>query len=192
FLNSIIYIFNWISYYFLNFFVSTELINGDLILEGKNRFIIVKECIAPNAYILIGIIFMTLPVSFKTLRKILFKSILIFTFFNLVRILFLMWVHVIFGAYYFEKYHLVFYEGLSGIVTALIIIYYLRKEKIKKVYPVLSDVKYLLNSIRNGESKDKNVKESEKKVQIREEKKIFKGKKESEKIKEEKKKEKSK
>ncbi|MCA9460437.1 MAG: hypothetical protein KC550_07870, partial [Nanoarchaeota archaeon] len=144
FLNVIIFLFNWISYYFLNIFVSTELINGDLILDGKNKFIIVRECIAPSAYILIGIIFMTLPVAFKTLSKILLKSVLVFTLFNLIRILFLMWVHIIFGAYYFEKYHLVFYEGLSGIVTALIIIYYLRKEKIRKVYPIFSDIKYLI------------------------------------------------
>ena len=157
FLNVIIFLFNWISYYFLNIFVSTELINGDLILDGKNKFIIVRECIAPSAYILIGIIFMTLPVAFKTLSKILLKSVLVFTLFNLIRILFLMWVHIIFGAYYFEKYHLVFYEGLSGIVTALIIIYYLRKEKIRKVYPIFSDIKYLIDSIRNGKNKEDSL-----------------------------------
>jgi len=61
-----------------------------------------------------------------------------------------MWIHVTYGLYYFEKYHIVFYQGLSGVIVALIIIYFLRKNNIKNVYPIYSDVMYLFKSIKLG------------------------------------------
>lgn len=148
FLDFFIWLFTIISYYFLQLFIGVELIDLKLHLTNNYIFIVVKECIAPSAYILITLIFLTLPLKFSKIIKPYLYSILIFSLFNLIRILFLMWVHITFGAEYFDKYHLIFYQGLSGIVVALIVIYYLRKNKIKKVYPVYSDLKYLTENIK--------------------------------------------
>jgi hypothetical protein len=58
-----------------------------------------------------------------------------------------MWIHVTFGIETFETFHYVFYEGVSGILTAGVIIYYLRKDHIKKTYPLFTDVKNLIKDI---------------------------------------------
>lgn len=149
FLDFMIEIFLYMSYYFLKIFTQVNLVDGILYLSNNYQFLIVKECIAPSAYILISLVFLTLPVKLEKIYLIWFKSILWFSFFNIVRIFLLMWIHVEFGVLYFEKVHLLFYEGLSGIVVALIVIYYLRNNDIKKIYPIFSDVKHLFNSMKS-------------------------------------------
>ena len=145
FLNSMSTLFTYLSYLFLKLFTNVELINNALYISENNyMFLIVKECIAASAYILISIIFFTIPLNLKKTSKMFLKSIILLSVFNLLRIFFLMWIHVTFGADYYERYHLLFYDALSGIVTALIIIYYLRKEKVKNVYPVITDLNYLI------------------------------------------------
>ncbi len=148
FLDFFISVFTYISYWFLNIFLEVKMVDGALFLSNSNVFYVVEECIASSAYILITLVFFTLPLKPKDLSKMFLLSITWFTFFNLIRILFLMWVHITFGQYYFDKYHLVFYQGLSGVVVALIIIYYLRKNKITGLYPVISDLKFLISSIK--------------------------------------------
>ncbi len=146
-------LFTYISYYFLKLFTTVSLSSNILTLPGNTIFLVVKECIAPNAYMLITLLFFSLPIDLRIIFKIWLKSVFWFSFFNLIRILILMFIHVKFGVFWFDKVHLIFYEGLSGVVTALIIIYYLRKEKIKGIYPIYSDVKYLIGII-----KEKKVK----------------------------------
>lgn len=148
FVNLIIYIFTYLSYYFLNIFTNTKLENLKLTINNTSDFLIVKACIAPEAYLLISFIFIAIPISFKQIKNILPKALLWFSIFNLIRIFLLMWIFVKFGVYWFDKLHLIFYEGLSGIITALICVYYLRKEKIKKKYPIYTDIKYLIEKIK--------------------------------------------
>jgi len=148
--------FTYISYYFLKIFIEVNLIDGAIHLSNNFIFLIVEECIAPNAYMLITLIFFTLPINnFKLVFSLWFKSIVLFSAFNLIRILFLMWIHITYGLYYFEKYHLIFYQGLSGVVVALIIIYFLRKNSIKKVYPIISDVRYLIKQVKLKKKNEK-------------------------------------
>ena len=148
FLNFIMGIFGYVSYMFLNLFTKVTLDFNIIHLPGNILFSIVPACIAPNAYMLITLVFFSLPIDLKVLFKIWIKSILWFSFFNLLRILLLMFIDLKFGNFWFDKVHLIFYEGLSGVVTALIIIYYLRCEKIKGVYPIYSDVKYLFGLLK--------------------------------------------
>lgn len=147
FLNFFMNLFSYISYLFLSLFTQVTFSGNIIKLPGNIFFIIVKECIAPNAYMLITLVFFSLPIDLKVLFKIWLKSILLFSFFNLIRILILMFIHVKFGVFWFDKVHLIFYEGLSGVVTALIIIYYLRREKIKGMYPIYTDIKYLIEKV---------------------------------------------
>lgn len=144
FLNILMTSFSYISYLFLKLFTTPTLSENIISLPENIKFLVVKECIAPNAYMLITLVFFSLPIELKILFRIWIKSILWFSFFNLIRILLLMFIHVEFGLVWFDKVHLLFYEGLSGVVTALIIIYYLRREKIKGVFPIYTDVKYLV------------------------------------------------
>lgn len=69
-----------------------------------------------------------------------------------------MFIHVEFGVYWFDKLHLIFYEGLSGVITALIIIYYLRCEKITGVYPIYSDIKYLTQILKKDKKQNTKYK----------------------------------
>ena len=55
-----------------------------------------------------------------------------------------MFIHIIYGEYVFNLVHLAFYEFVFGIAVGLIIIYYLYKYKIRRVFSFLTDVKYLL------------------------------------------------
>lgn len=148
FLNFMSIFFLQVSSLFVNIFVDAKIIGGALHLANDSIFLIVEECIAPSAYILIFLIFLTLPISYKKLFRILIYTFILFSFFNLVRILFLMWVHMEFGLYYFEQYHLLFYKGLTGVVTGLLIIYFLRKDEVKRIYPIYSDIKYLIKKIK--------------------------------------------
>lgn len=155
FLNIMMDFFTYISYLFLNLITTPTLLENTISLPGNVIFLVVEECIAPNAYMLITLVFFSLPIEFRILFKIWLKSVLWFSFFNLIRILLLMFIHVEFGTVWFDKVHLIFYEGLSGVVTALIIIYYLRKENIVKKYPIYSDVLELIGIIKKDFNKMK-------------------------------------
>ncbi len=145
------YIFTQISLFYLNFITPTILIQNILILKQQQfRYEIVSACLGLSAYILISIISFTLPLSIKKSLKLFFEMVLIFTFFNLIRILFFMTIHTIYGRAIFDKFHIIFYEGLTGILVAIIIIFFLYKNKIKKIYPILTDVNFLLKEIKNG------------------------------------------
>lgn len=76
FLDFMIEIFLYMSYYFLKIFTQVNLVDGILYLSNNYQFLIVKECIAPSAYILISLVFLTLPVKLEKIYLIWFKSIL--------------------------------------------------------------------------------------------------------------------
>ena len=153
FLDTLMKVFAYISYYFVSLFVTASLINWEIHIEPNTIFLIVEECIAPAAYMLIGIIFLTLPIAWRTIVKSIVYAFLAFTIFNILRIFILMWIHLRYGVETFDKYHLLFYDFLSGIGVGLIIIYFLYKYNIKKVYPIYSDVKYLISVIVKNKKK---------------------------------------
>ena len=148
FLKPITDIFYLISYYFLQLITEVQLLSGELLVGNEYRFLIIDACIAPSAYMFISFVFLMLPIQFRKNISLLLKALFMFTLINLLRILLLMWVHVQFGVDTFETFHFIFYEGISGILTAGIIIYYLRKEHKKKTYPLITDVLTLVKAIR--------------------------------------------
>ena len=150
FLVPITHIFLLISYWFLKLITKVQYIGGELLVNSEVKFLIIDACIAPSAYVFISIIFLTLPIPFIKNISLLLKALLAFTIINLLRILFFMWVHVQFGIEVFNKFHYIFYEGVSGILMAAIIIYYLKNNHTKKTYPLFTDVKDLVKEIRKG------------------------------------------
>ncbi|NQZ85486.1 MAG: pacearchaeosortase [Nanoarchaeales archaeon] len=147
FYNTVANILTYSSYYFLLIFENVQLIGNNITLENGDIFLIVKECVAISAYILISLIFLSIPISTKKIYKAILKSYLIFTVLNFLRIIILMSVFIYLGKETFDKIHVIFYEFVSGIMVAFVVIYYLKKHKIRKIYPFFSDVKYLLLEI---------------------------------------------
>jgi len=136
-----------LSYYFLQTFTQVKLVNLELIFPDGSIFLVIKECLAASAYILITLVFLSIPIDLKIIIKSILGSYIVFTIFNILRIFILMFVHVRFGEQIFDLVHLAFYEFISGIGAGIIIIYYLYKYKIKKIYPFFSDIKYLILEI---------------------------------------------
>ena len=147
FFNSMIHIYNIISKFILSFFIEINLINNLLILSNNYTYIINQYCISPNSYLLICLVFLTIPLKLKSLFKIILKSILIFSIFNLIRIIFLMLVHLKLGQEIFNKYHNFFFQSLTAIAITIIVIYYLKTTNIKNKIPLYTDIKYLINEI---------------------------------------------
>jgi len=144
FINILTDLFLKIVYFFFNFYKKIIIIETGFKIENNTTFLILKECIASQVYILITIVFFTLPIKLKKIFKIWSLSVIYFTILNLIRIIILIGIYLKFGIYYFEKLHILFYEGLTGVLTGLIIVYFVKKEKIK-VYPIYSDVKNIIN-----------------------------------------------
>lgn len=147
FISTLSKLFLYGSYFITNLFGSSY-ISGIYLHFGNSSFFIIKECLALNAYTLIAFLFLSIPLNLKLSSKILIKSFIILTFFNFLRIVGLMYIDVFYGNIGFEILHYIFYQGLSGIFVALIVIYYLKKEKIKHSYPMYSDLKYLFGKLR--------------------------------------------
>ena len=144
FVNIVSFILIKLSYYFLKTFTDVMLINQELVFPNGAIFLIVKECIATSAYILITLIFLSIPIHPKDIYRSILKSYIVFTIFNIIRIFILMFVNIKFGEQMFNMIHLAFYEIISAIGAAVIIIYYLRKQKIRRLYPFVSDMKHLI------------------------------------------------
>lgn len=149
FLNIMIDLYTNLSYFFLSLITNVTLSSGKLLLIGQNKiFLIVKECIGQSAYILIAAIFLTIPIKTKKQIEIIGKAFLLFSVLNLLRIYILMSVNVFLGEHAFNKVHMLFFEGLTGVIVGFIIVYFLKKNEIKKTYPILTDVKYLIKKIK--------------------------------------------
>ncbi|MFW6285547.1 MAG: hypothetical protein ACOC16_00075 [Nanoarchaeota archaeon] len=146
--NILIVIFTFISYFLLKNVTQVELLENSLLINNEYLFLIVEECIAPSAYIFISLIFLSIPIEMKNIFNILIRSIILFSFINFIRIFLLMLTHIYYGVILFEKLHMIFYEIVSGIILFFIIIYYLKKEKIRKKYPFISDIQRLIFSFR--------------------------------------------
>lgn len=150
--NILAYYFLIISYIFLLPITNTLTINfgiSSLVVNSNYLFSIIQACIAPSVYLLFGLLFFSLPISLKKASSFFLKASVYFTLLNTIRIIVLMYVHILLGNEFFESIHLLFYEFLSGILTAVIVIYILHKNNIKKQYPFISDVKVLIKIVSN-------------------------------------------
>lgn len=139
-----------IIYFFLNLFIPIKINSNIILIKSLNiSFEVINACVANQAYILIGFIFLSIPIkNIKILFIIIVKSFILFSIFNLLRILLLIIIYFYFGEVWFKNLHLLFYEFLSGVITGIIIIYYLRKYNnyyIKNQrLPIISDLKNIL------------------------------------------------
>jgi exosortase/archaeosortase family protein len=136
-----------LSYYYLTLFTNVQLINNEIILENGHIFLIIKECVAISGYILISLIFLSIPISTQKIYKSILKSYFIFTILNFLRIIILMTVFIFLGEETFNQLHRLFYEFVSGVMVSGVVIYYLKKHQIKKVYPFYSDIRFLILEI---------------------------------------------
>jgi exosortase/archaeosortase family protein len=125
-----------------------EFSTQSLIVNNNHIFAIIQACIAPSVYLLFILLFFSLPISLHKSSQLFLKASLYFTLLNFIRIVLLMYIFLIIGEKSFEALHLLFYEFLSGILTASIIIYLLHKHKIKKQYPFISDCIQLITIIK--------------------------------------------
>ena len=139
-----------LSHLILNLFFEIELINNfTLLVNNSNYFEVVRECVAPSAYLFLSTIFLTIPIKLNKLFNILIKSIILFSIFNLFRIIILIIVFIVYGQEIFDNLHLLFYQVLSGIFVGFMIVYYLRKNNIKNKFPLIEDVKYIVKRFRS-------------------------------------------
>lgn len=132
----------YLSYWLLKLFLDVSLVEGVIMLAG-NGFVIVDACVGMFTYLLFALLFFSIPMKFAKAFKLFCYSFVVFTFFNLLRIVLLVIVFALGGRSLFYGVHLLFYEFLSGVVSVLIFIYFHRKYGLKGV-PFVSDFKKLL------------------------------------------------
>jgi len=149
FLNYLKLIIVKITYFILYpFYINYINYNLNSIQINNFNFKIVDACIANNAYIIIAILFLTININYLKSIKYFLEGFLIFTIFNILRIIVLIIIQIHFGNYYFENIHLLFYEFLSGIFVFLIIYYIYRKNNLlKKHIPLFDDIKKIIKQI---------------------------------------------
>ncbi len=140
------YILTYSSYFVLQLFFDVSLEMGGIVWNN-NLFLVVEECIAKSAYILLGFLFLSMPLERRVMFRGMGFSMLAFTFANFIRILILMITFILFGEGVFDKFHLLFYEVLTGVMLGLIFVFYYRKLKIKEK-PLISDYKYIFSLFR--------------------------------------------
>ncbi len=134
------------SYWLLNFFYNANLVENSIFIGNKViRFI--PECIAVLAYVaLLFLILFTKGINWKKSAKLFILGSLLILGMNILRIVILSVILVEFGSDMFNKFHLLFWNFVSGIYVALVWIFLVLKFKIKDI-PIVSDVKELYKRI---------------------------------------------
>lgn len=146
FSNFLSLIFTNLSYLFLKLFFDVNLVNNSIIFS-IHQFLIVDSCVGISAYILLTFLFFSLNINKKTLFKCWSYSIILFTIANFLRIILLMITFILFGKNFFESIHLLFFEFLTGVLVALIFLYFYKKFKIKQK-PLIDDYIYLFSKFK--------------------------------------------
>lgn len=146
FSNIIGILFTKISYIFLNIFFDVTLLT-DSILWQNHKFLVVDECIGISAYIMLTFLFFSMPTKKDILVKSWVYSLITFTIANLIRIIFLMTIFIVFGENIFDKFHLLFYQILTGVMLAVIFIYYYKRYNIKEK-PLIDDYLWIFSFLR--------------------------------------------
>ena len=109
-------IFETILSYIINIQVS-----DDIIIYKQFMFSIIKECIAPSAYIIGSILILSVNNPLKTNTVKLFWMFVLFSSFNIVRIFLLIYLTPIFGLDFFYQYHFITFQFLNGLIIIIII-----------------------------------------------------------------------
>lgn len=140
-----VFIFSHVLYLvFIPFY--TVILEGAFISVGSQIFEIAKECVAPSMYILITVVFFSVPLTLRECSILWLKSILWISIFNLVRIIVLILIALNFGVSYFDQYHFIFYELVNGVMLALVILYFHPKKR--NLFPIYTDLKVLYKKLR--------------------------------------------
>jgi exosortase/archaeosortase family protein len=141
------------SYFFLSLFDTGLTMTKTAIISGTHTFEFIRACIASSAYFLLFILIIsTKDIRFvKSINMILVGSLLILLM-NIFRIDLLMLASLKFGKEWFDVIHLIFWKFLSTIYVAAVWIFLVWKFKIKTI-PIYSDVKELINHLKQSKSK---------------------------------------
>lgn len=164
FLSFLVLVYSWIVYFIFIIFYKVKLyffydLNSNLVgrLDFYNLYSldIVSMCVGISAYVLFIIILFSMDIEFKKLVNVLFNCFFYFFLFNLFRIVILIFIALNFGAEWFNMVHILFYEILVGLFAALILLYVLYKKKVVGIFPIYSDVKFLLLDVKRSFYKKK-------------------------------------
>jgi exosortase/archaeosortase family protein len=127
------------SYYLLRIFTSASVVGNVIVARGGN-FEIVNACVVGAAYYLLLILFLSFQrVNLKTRVYALLGSFGLIYLFNVARIVFLI---SIFGSFYFDSVHWIFWNVLSTVFVVGIFLFVVWISKIREI-PFVGDVGYL-------------------------------------------------
>lgn len=143
FTNIMAYIFTQITHILFSIAIPTTTSSNNIISIENFSISIVSSCIAASAYIIMTFIFLSINQKPKTILKNILLGYLLFSIANLIRIWLLIIILLKFGVSTFYKYHLVFYEAISGIIVGIIIIYLLKTSKNTSI-PIIDDIKTII------------------------------------------------
>lgn len=120
-------------------------LEGNFLIFSSVTFAVVEACIAPSMYMLFTILFFSTPLKFKELFKLWGIAVVLFSVFNLLRIIFLISVTLV-DPVYFDMFHLFFYEVLSALGFFIIGFILTKKMREEGKVPLLTDLRSLWNS----------------------------------------------
>jgi hypothetical protein len=134
--------FSYIMYILLKLVFNVQFLGMGLYFTNYNLTInMIRECIAPSAYILFSIIFLSIPLkNLKYNFELLIKSYIIFTVINFIRIFLLILIHLTYGNYIFNQFHFYIYSILGSLICAIIVLYLYKKYNLRKKIPVYTDI----------------------------------------------------
>lgn len=130
------------TYQILNLFYNVSLENNT-IYYNNDQFLIIKACLGISAYILLTFFFLSLK---ENSTKALIYSLITFTILNQIRIIILTIIHIEFGVQTFNNIHLIFYEGLTGILTGITYVFFYKQQKLRSK-PIFDDLKEIFKKI---------------------------------------------
>lgn len=131
--------------YFLISLFSQAYLNENIINFNNVNLLISRACLGISGYIFIIFIVFTTPMKtfFKNV-KIYFLASFLFFLLNIFRILFLAFL-LNYNESLFEKFHFLFYFGVTSFLLFIIVIFLFKVFEIKTI-PVISDI-YHFNTI---------------------------------------------
>lgn len=141
------YIFTTLTQLLFSLMIPTTSSNNIIYIDNFS-ISIVASCIAASAYIIMTFVFLSVNQKPKILIKNILLGYLFFTLINIIRVWVLIVILLKFGASTFYKFHLLFYEFVSGIIVGVIIIYLLKKSQ-NSYIPLIDDIKTIINMKKN-------------------------------------------
>ncbi len=132
------------SYFLLNLFYNAS-ISANIIFVNGIAIQIIGACVASSAYYLFFILNLSTPnIEPRKRVSMLLQAVLVFLFFNILRIFFLSIVYLS-GSTWFDFTHEFFWWFVSVFLVVIIWFYQIKVNKIKDI-PFYSDLKKIYNS----------------------------------------------